>query len=80
MLGLIQQARVGQSQPWVAVATLKRILGAVLCCAVVCCGVQVTIPPKVAREAVNAEELRLQVNAAFIAGLPQVCCYGSMSF
>jgi hypothetical protein len=52
----------------------------VLCCAVVCCGVQVTIPPKVAREAVNAEELRLQVNAAFIAGLPQVCCYGSMSF
>jgi hypothetical protein len=37
--------------------------------------VQVTIPLKVAREAVNAEELRLQVNAAFIAGLPQVCHY-----
>jgi len=37
---------------------------------------QVGIPPKVAREAVHADELRLLVNAAFIAGLPQVrCCY-----
>jgi pyocin large subunit-like protein len=33
---------------------------------------QVSIPSRVAREAVNADELRLQVNAAYIAGLPQV--------
>jgi hypothetical protein len=28
------------------------------------------IPPRVAREAANAEELRLLINAAYIAGLP----------
>jgi hypothetical protein len=28
------------------------------------------IPPRVAREAANAEELRLMINAAYIAGLP----------
>jgi hypothetical protein len=38
----------------------------------VCC-VQVSLPPRVAREAVNADELRLQINAAYISGLPQVC-------
>lgn len=45
-----------------------------VCClsAAVSVVLQVTIPSRVAREAVNAEELRLQVNAAFIAGLPQV--------
>lgn len=35
------------------------------------------IPPRVAREATNADELRLLINATYIAGLPQ--CQGNLT-
>uniref|UniRef100_A0A383WJ08 Rhodanese domain-containing protein n=1 Tax=Tetradesmus obliquus TaxID=3088 RepID=A0A383WJ08_TETOB len=35
------------------------------------------LPPRIAREAANAEELRLLINAAYIAGLPP--CQGSLT-
>jgi hypothetical protein len=41
---------------------------------------QASLPSRVAREAVNAEELKLQINAAYIAGLPQVSTYTLVGF